>query len=393
MHAVLFGHGDVLLVLDALLKLVLIAIVAGCFVVLGLVFGGLLLPLFKRAGHLFWSLPLLNFAVYLLVAPQISFLWKQPMSLADHFRAPQSNLTVLALLSATLLGWVSAAMLAAFLGVAKKLDASGQPSTIRQGTAWQDYVNAPPAISFWEAFREGFSAPRYGWAYLMDHRRLWWYALIPILLNLVITSLALLVFLALVVGAMFCLHPLFPAGWGWLVIEILGGLGLLVLAVAAALATWLLLQGILCGHFYGKLARQVELSLGTPAESLKDLALGQQVVDTLLDVGSLIGVNVGLLALHVIPVLGSIAGLLGTLWFDCLLFGREYFEYPLGLRGSRRREIVAFTRQHRSQTLGLGVAAFVANLLPVVGAVVLSTAVVGGVLLHRRLAVADAGEA
>jgi uncharacterized protein involved in cysteine biosynthesis len=68
-----------------------------------------------------------------------------------------------------------------------------------------------------------------------------------------------------------------------------------------------------------------------------------------------------------------------------LLFGSDYLDYPLALRGLRRHEKQEFLKRRRPYVLGLGTTVFLASLLPFVGAVLLAAAVVGAVLLHRRL--------
>jgi uncharacterized protein involved in cysteine biosynthesis len=92
-----------------------------------------------------------------------------------------------------------------------------------------------------------------------------------------------------------------------------------------------------------------------------------------------------LLVLHIIPVVGSVAAVGGSIYFDCWVLGLDYFEYPLGLRGKARREMRQFCKAHRLQTLGLGAAVLLMALVPVLSAVFLTTAATGAVLLHRRL--------
>ena len=89
--------------------------------------------------------------------------------------------------------------------------------------------------------------------------------------------------------------------------------------------------------------------------------------------------------LVVVPGIGSVLGVAGSLYYDWLLFGEEYFDYPLALRGKRRQEKKDFIRRNRDYAMGLGAAVFLANFIPLVGSVLLATAVVGAVLLHRRL--------
>jgi len=254
------------------------------------------------------------------------------------------------------------------------------------GKAWRAYLEAPSAASRRAAFWEGFAAPRYGLAYLRDNPQLWSYAIIPILLNVFITIVAFVLLLVAVGGFIYYLHPQFPTGWLGLLLETLSALALLLLAVLATFVLWFLLQGILGGYFYGKLARQVELRLGTPEELLTELPMYREALDTFRDVTSLILVNASLLLLHVVPVVGSIVSIAATAYFDCLLFGREYLAYPLSLRGQTRRQRNQFARQFRGQTIGLGAVVLLMTFVPILGSIVLTTAVVGAVLLHRRLA-------
>jgi uncharacterized protein involved in cysteine biosynthesis len=59
----------------------------------------------------------------------------------------------------------------------------------------------------------------------------------------------------------------------------------------------------------------------------------------------------------------------------------------------RRREKLQFARRHHAHVLGLGTAMALVTLVPIVNAVLLTTAVTGAVLLHRRLAEAEAAPA
>ncbi len=258
-------------------------------------------------------------------------------------------------------------------------------STIDAERFLEDHLARRRPVSKWSAFREGVAAPLVGLKYLRCHPRLWRYAVIPIVLNLLITGLALILFLAAVVGFLTYLHPVFPPGWGWLLSEILCGVVALLLALGATLMTWMVLQAVLCDHYYEELARQVELQLGMQPEDMVGLPLREQIGDVLRDLTLLVGVNLGFLLLHLVPVLGSIIGILGSLYFTCYLLGTGYLGYPLCLRRQHRKQRVAFTRRFRAQTVGLGAVVSLAALLPVVGSFVLATAVVGTVLLHRRL--------
>jgi CysZ protein len=244
----------------------------------------------------------------------------------------------------------------------------------------------PAARSIWAAFGEGLSAPWLGFRYMARHPGLWRHGVVPVLLNLLITSLLLVVLVALAVWFFSRVHPWFADGWGWFVVEILCGLALLACVLGLALLAYLVLQGVLCGHFYGKLARQVELQLGTRPEELKEVPFAYQVADTFRDVGFLAVANAACVAVQIVPGIGSILGVCGGYYFNCFTFGLDYLDHPLALRGLRRREKRAFAKRHRAHTVGLGTAVLALTLLPLVNAILLTTAVTGAVLLYHQLA-------
>jgi uncharacterized protein involved in cysteine biosynthesis len=239
-------------------------------------------------------------------------------------------------------------------------------------------------------FGEGFRVPAEGLAYMARHPRLWRLAVVPVLLNMLITGLVILLLVGGVLWFARAMHPRFPPGaWG-VVLEVAAVVAAVAVAGLLALGTWVLLNGVLCGHFYTKLAREVELQLGTPAGHMGDVPFAYQVADTFRDVAALLAVNVGLLALNVVPLVGSVIGLVLTLYFDAFIFGRDYLDFPMSLRGMRRADKLAACRARRAETVGLGAAVFLLSLVPVVGSVGLATAATGSVLMYQRWRDADA---
>jgi uncharacterized protein involved in cysteine biosynthesis len=335
----------------------------------GLVQGGLLIPFLDRKRRLFQTLPVLNCGLYILIRTFV---------LADTGSEPE-------LLSRLLIGLLLAAfsgVLAAAFLVPFEVLASGGPAVGTRPTAPQRLASVE---SWWAAYARGFWAPWEGFRYLCRYPRLWWYGVVPVLLNLLITAAALLLLLAAAVWFTVHLHPLFPAGWLWAFVEFFCGLSLLVLAGGLTLVIYVFLQGALIGYYLAKLARQVELHLGLPAEAITEVSWRYEIVDASRDVLSLIVINGGFLLLHVVPGIGSVLGVAGALYYDSLLFGSDYLDYPLALRGLRRHEKQEFLKRRRPYVLGLGTTVLLASLLPFVGAVLLAAAVVGAVLLHRRL--------
>jgi CysZ protein len=243
-------------------------------------------------------------------------------------------------------------------------------------------ANSP---SFLVAFREGFGMPWEGFKYMGRHPRLWRHGAIAVALNLLITGVVLFLLVLTAVGVISRVHPLFPPGWTWRLLEVLSGIAIVAMALGLSIAAWMLLQGVLCGYFYSKLARQVEIQLGARPEELQEVKFTFHLADALHDVASLIGVNLAFLCLHIVPVIGSIAAVGGSVYYDCYLLGSDYLDFPLELRGRNRTAKRQFARQHRPQVLGLGAIVLLISFVPIIGSVLLTTAATGAVLLHRRL--------
>ena len=233
-------------------------------------------------------------------------------------------------------------------------------------------------------FRSGLRVPLEGFAYMRRHPGLWRYAFVPILLNILITLVVLLILVGAAVWFVRWMHPRFSQEWWGVALEVAAAVAVLAVAVLLAMGAWVLLNGILCGHFYTKLAREVELQLGTPPGELREVPFAYQVYDSVRDFATLLAINIGLLTLNIVPVIGSIAGVVLTLYFDAFIFGRDYLDFPMSLRGMRRADKLAVCRAHRAETVGLGTAVFLLNLVPVVGSVFLATAAAGSVLTYKR---------
>jgi CysZ protein len=236
-------------------------------------------------------------------------------------------------------------------------------------------------------FGKGFSAPIAGFRHMVANPGLWRYAVLPILLNVLVTSLVLAVLVAAALHFAHRVHPWFAeryhgSAWG-MTLEAGAAIATVLVAITLAFVTWVALNAVLTGHFNGKLARAVEVQLGMPDDQMRDLSLGYQIIDAGRDLSKLLLINLGLLALNLVPVVGSALALVLGIYFDGFVFGFDYLDLPMELRGMRRHEKLARARAHRWETIGLGSAVFLLNFIPVVGSVFLATAATGAVLLHR----------
>ncbi len=356
-----------------------LAITGAAFVAVGLAQGGIVFFLLAKSRFLFAIVPILNLILYFLL--RVPFLDETNPLARLVFGVP----------AAVFSGFLAATILAPVHILLKRRK---RPSSIAEGDRSHglgaslvgDSVQETQTLeSRRAAFRRGFLAPVEGFEYLCRYPKLWRYGVFPVVLNLLITIAMLLFVVFAAAWFVVDMHPKFPAGWGWMALEVLCAFGVFVIAVGLALITSALLQGSLCGHYLTKLARAVELHLGISPEKLRDVSWGYQCSDACRDVSSLAIINGGFLLVHVVPGIGSVAGVAGSLYFDAMVLGEDYFDYPMALRGMRRQEKKDFVRKNRFHTLGLGAAVFLGNFIPVLGAVLLAAAVVGAVILHRRL--------
>lgn len=258
-----------------------------------------------------------------------------------------------------------------------------------------DFLNAllrRPAPQTWLGrFREGLEAPVWGWQYLRARPGLWRYALWPMLLNILITGVILAALLVLAVWLIGTYYPQIMEGREgaerslYLAGVVLGGLAALFLCLVAAVVAWKLLTGIFCGYFYGRLAEQVERQLGLPPQEIRPISFRYEALDTVASLGWLVAINGGFLILHLVPVVGGLIASVGGGYYTLLILGLDFLGYPLALRGNRRFVQFGYARRRQPETVGLGAAVFLLQFLPIIGAMLQTTAAVGAVLLYRRL--------
>jgi CysZ protein len=377
--------GELLVVgLFELVAVLVAGAILAAVVLLDVAVGGVLLTRGMSKRRLAWLLPLGNFALYVLVVPLLArWIWNEPIAVGDLFRMPHVQLTAIMAAALTGLGWIAVAMLVPIDALRRGLARAPTATGDRLLAA---YLAVPEPRGVWAKFREGFSAAGYGLAYWLHDRTLWKHALLPLAINLLITLAVLALLIVGVVATFRYLQPSFPAGLQGVFVGVVTGLILLIVALALSAVLAILLQSILFSYFAGRMARVVELRLGATPEELVELSFVAEAADGARDAAWLVTINLALLLLHLVPGIGSLVSLALGWYVNCQALGAGYLDFPLSLRGWRRRERRGFARRHLPQTLGLGTAALAGTLVPVLGAVLLLGAVVGAVLLHRRLA-------
>ncbi len=240
-------------------------------------------------------------------------------------------------------------------------------------------------------FFEGFMAPWHGFQFIRRNPSLWPYAILAIVLNLLITTLVFIALVAAIAAIAVYVHPWFTQDqegtqyWLWLTLDVLAAVMLFVLAVGTAMIMWKLLTGILVGYQNGKLAAQTEILLGMNPEDITSITFFDEVADTFLMLGSLLLTYFIFFLVGFIPIIGALIAIVGSTYRTWFLFGFDFIDYPLSLRGIRRADKCAFVRRHRAHTLGLGSAVVLLEFLPIINSVLLTTAVIGAVIVNRRL--------
>lgn len=257
------------------------------------------------------------------------------------------------------------------------------------------WAERPLAEHWLGRFRDGFFAPWDGVRILRVHPSLWKQALWPMALNLVIS---LVILAGLYFAASQLLGSLQPwvveqlPDWSWLsaVSRFIVLLAVILLCGLLAVLTWFLLTAILCSYFYGLLAEHVERLLGN-TDGHQPLSILQELKDTGFNLLFLVAGQVVIFCLNFLPVIGSVLAFTFGWGFTWYLLGADFFAYPLALRGVKRWDQLKFSSSHRAHTIGLGAAVFVCGVVPILGAVLMTTAVIGTVVLYRRIERQHAG--
>ena len=236
------------------------------------------------------------------------------------------------------------------------------------------------------SFIMGVSSPFHGLSFLLRHKSLIPYAIVPFLVNLTVTLFLLGMLLFSAVAIMYWIHgmPYFAIDAWHRTQEVLLDLAILAALLGLTAASYILLGGVLTTYFNERLARRVEILLGTPAEYLKEATLREQAVDGLRGFVTIALTSGGCALLGCIPLI-NLVGIVISFYVDWFVYGYQYFEMPMSLRGMRRKPRREFARRHRAKVLGLGATVFCIGLIPIVGSVFLTTAAVGSVLLYHKL--------
>lgn len=227
-------------------------------------------------------------------------------------------------------------------------------------------------VEFWM----GFTASWHGYLHMRQHPGLWKYTFQCIG----------------VIGVLYAILIGLVVAGGWYYADLSGWsgfgrtVGLILVLVLVAGVLFFLIPTALRGYFYGQLAEKVAIQVGMPADQIKAIPWQLWIIDAVRDASVLMAINAVLLLMGCVPLLNVISTV-AFFYINAFVLGREYLDFPLDMHGLRLKEKVAFAREHRPATLGLGLMVVLFYFLPVINLVLLATSTTGAVWLHRQLEV------
>ncbi|HLL21872.1 MAG TPA: EI24 domain-containing protein [Kofleriaceae bacterium] len=230
----------------------------------------------------------------------------------------------------------------------------------------------------------GLGDVRRGFAFVNKHPRLWGWVIAPALVTLVL--LGAMIYLVVRVA-----DGIVARVTGWLPDALAGAGGwivwLLVIAalVIGGLVVFVSVAGVVAGPFNELLSEEVEERVTgkpSPAFSLGDFAagaargLGHGVKRVFVAVvGALL-----LFALGFVPVIGTIAAMIGGAYFTARGAAYDSYDAALSRRGLSYETKIAYLARHRSRSLGLGLTVAAMLVIPGLNLLALGLGAAGATL-------------
>ncbi|SDR65407.1 CysZ protein [Agrococcus carbonis] len=206
-----------------------------------------------------------------------------------------------------------------------------------------------------------------------------------------LAMLALLVVLSFQVGGWAAALTPFADTWDAVWADLLRGalaLGILVGAVVLCVLTFAAITLAVGDPFYERISRSVERRLGgfAPVEERGFWAsLARGLRDAAVLIGMAIGTAVVVFLVGLVPLVGTVLGLVTGAVLGGRALARELTGYAGDARGLTLAERRALLRSRPWRTLGFGMVAYLLLLVPGVAVVATPVAVVGATLLVRDL--------
>lgn len=216
---------------------------------------------------------------------------------------------------------------------------------------------------------------------------------------LLVALLATAVLVAVVVALPALSAAITPFADGWAepwrgAARVLAGAAIVVLTAVLTVLTFTAVTLTVGDPFYERIARRTEQRLGgAPPERDDPMLTGllRATGDGLrLFVGGLL-VAVVALALGLIPVVGTVAGLVVSTVLGGRLLAIELTAHAFDARGIGPRDRRRMLATDRARTIGFGAATYLLFLVPFAAVVATPAAVAGATLLARTVLEADPG--
>jgi|GEM_PF-3571126 len=240
-------------------------------------------------------------------------------------------------------------------------------------------------ISPLKGYLRGLYTPFRGIGFLCKNKSFWAWVLPPALVNTAITLVALVVLVALSWLLIDWVYPLFGTGfWQW-VFKWLAVIGVVLAVLGLTVVVWLILINVCAGYLLSVLAGRVERRLGLREDEIHPVPLTQEVKEAVIETSRVLGIHGLAFAAQFIPVVGTAVSVPVVLLADAYIFGGEFLNYPMGVRGLSLEERTVFIRRHRAEAVGMGSTILPLGLVPIVGGFMMAFATVGAVLLYREL--------
>jgi CysZ protein len=252
-------------------------------------------------------------------------------------------------------------------------------------------ARSAPVIVQWG---RGMALPFRAVALLWRNRSLWPWAAAPAMIGL-------LLFAGVATGAVAYADDLLALWWAqpsgegigpgllrlvWTVLYVV----LLVVGVASAYLTALLLGGIIASPFNDALSVRVEALLDGEAPPEDDAgmwaAMGRSVVSTAGVTATYVTVAVPVLALNLIPAIGPPVATVLHAGVAAFFLAVEYADVAFARYGLPWRDKLRVLNAHRGLAAGFGLSTSLLMWIPGLNLIVMPIAVVGGTALGRALA-------
>ena len=219
---------------------------------------------------------------------------------------------------------------------------------------------------------------------LLNHPRIRWLVLGPILINLVLFILLTWLAIDQFTGLLNWLMEKIPSCLNfiaWLIWILLGGFLLLMYGY-----TFAIIGNILASPFYGPLAERAEeviigVKPSNPMTKKEILALaGRSVKRELIKLGyflpRIIGILMLTLILSFIPIINSLAPVIAFLWGAWSL-ALQYIDYPADNNQTEFSELRERLRERRLVSISFGGSVLIATTIPVLNLFTMPASVIG----------------